>query len=347
MATVIKHLSQRLFKPTPPDWLGPPVRETESGKIRRIGVELEFSGLGIEQIARTLRDTVGGSISPISPYECDVEDTPHGTYHIELDSSYVKRLGREDDDKPDDQGLFSLERLSDEVIGAIAKQIVPFEIVTPPLPMSDLEQMNDLVTRLREAGARGTHDSPIYAFGLHLNPELPDTQADTLLAYLQAFVCLFPWLAKASKVDWSRRITPYIDRFGSDYARLITEPDYAPDMDQLIDDYLQYNATRNRALDMLPVFAEVDMERVKAGVDTRLVKPRPALHYRLPNCLIDEQGWTLEEPWRHWLQVEHLAVDHARRDAVMHAYRQHLDDPVAKLFDVWARDCEQWLTPIP
>ncbi|WP_370299796.1 amidoligase family protein [Abyssibacter sp.] len=343
---MIKHIIQRWINPSPSDWTGPPVIHTASGKLRRIGIELEFSGLGIEQIARIVKDVVGGSISPISPYECDVDDTPHGTYHIELDSSYVKRLGRHDDDKPDDGGLFSFERLSDEVIGAIAKQIVPFEIVTPPIPMPELGTLNELVSRLRKAGAQGTHHSPIYAFGLHMNPELPDTEAATLLGYLQAFVCLFPWLARESKVDWSRRVTPYIDRFPSSYTRLITAPDYAPDLAGLIDDYLDHNATRNRALDMLPVFGEVDWDRIDAALDTHLVKPRPALHYRLPNCLIDEDGWTLDEPWRHWLQVEHLAHDEARRQAMMHAFRQHLDDPVSKLFDVWARDCEQWLLPL-
>lgn len=321
--------------------------QTSSGKLRRIGIELEFSGLGIEQIARTVKAVIGGSISPISPYECDVEETPHGTYHIELDSSYVKRLGRHEDDKPDDGGLFSLEKLSDEVIGAIAKQVVPFEIVTPPIPMPELDTLNALVEQLRAAGAQGTHHSPIYAFGLHMNPELPDTRAETLLAYLQSFICLFPWLARESKVDWSRRITPYIDRFGSSYARLITAPDYAPDMDHLIDDYIEHNPTRNRALDMLPVFAEVDWDRLDAALDTHLVKARPALHYRLPNCLIDEDGWTLDEPWRHWLQVEYLAYDEPRRQAMMHAYRKHLDDPLSKLFDVWARDCERWLLPLP
>lgn len=324
----------------------PPRRLTESGAPRRIGVELEFSGLGIETIARHLHEAVGGSIDPLSPYEYDVTDTEFGTFHIELDSDYIKRLGRRDDDKPDDESFFSFDKLSDDLIGAVAKQVVPFEIVTPPMPMTALHRLNPLIEKLRTSGARGTHHSPIYAFGLHMNPELPDVSASTITAYLQAFVCLFPWLAKQSRVDWSRRITPYIDRFGADYNRLITEPDYAPDMDRLIDDYLRYNATRNRALDMLPVFAHVDEPRVAESVSMRLVKARPALHYRLPNCLIDEPGWTLAEPWRHWLQVEHLAADDARRAEVMAGFREHLDDPLSRLFDVWARTCERWLVDL-
>ena len=179
-----------------------------------------------------------------------------------------------------------------------------------------------------------------------MNPELPDSNAETLLAYLQAFVCLFPWLLKRSEVDWSRRIAPYIDKFGSDYVEHLIAADYAPDRETLIDDYLQFNPTRNRALDMLPAFANVDEKRVRDVVDSNLIKPRPALHYRLPNCLIDEDGWNLDTPWRHWLQVEHLAADDDTRRNMMAAFLDHLDDPIQKLLDDWTKRTETWLVDL-
>jgi hypothetical protein len=37
-----------------------------------------------------------------------------------------------------------------------------------------------------------------------------------------------------------------------------------PDLDTLIDDYLEYNPTRNRALDFLPLFLHLD-EDARAG----------------------------------------------------------------------------------
>ncbi len=50
-----------------------------------MGVEFEFTGLSMEQIARLLRDNLGGQIYPLSPYEYKVLDTPYGDFKVELD----------------------------------------------------------------------------------------------------------------------------------------------------------------------------------------------------------------------------------------------------------------------
>jgi len=87
-------------------------------------------------------------------------------------------------------------------------------------------------------------------------------------------------------------------------------PDYQPDLDALIDDFLHFTPTRNRPLDMLPLFAWLDEDKVmQAPVEKDLIKARPALHYRLPNCLIDEPDWSLSVPWNDWIEVERLAAD--------------------------------------
>ena len=68
--------------------------------------------------------------------------------------------------------------------------------------------------------------------------------------------------------------------------------DYPATADRLIDDYVRFNPTRNRPLDMLPVLACLDRERTLAAVeDPHLTKPRPAFHYRMPNSLLDEPDW--------------------------------------------------------
>jgi len=41
-------------------------------------------------------------------------------------------------------------------IASIAWQIVPLEIVTPPIPLDRLDEVDDLVAALRDAGAHGT-----------------------------------------------------------------------------------------------------------------------------------------------------------------------------------------------
>jgi hypothetical protein len=94
---------------------------------------------------------------------------------------------------------------------------------------------------------------------------------------------------------------------------------------------------------MLPLFAFVDLPRVRAAIDDPRIKPRPALHYRLPNCEIDRPDWGVRHAWADWLQVEHLAADEARLNEVCARYCAYLDRPLGWLMDDWAGLVEPWL----
>lgn len=327
-------------------WPQPPRTHSAEDKPRRMGIEIEFSGLGMERIADIIRKVLGGRIDQQSKYEYFLRDAEMGDFRgdfgIELDSEYMKKLGREHDPEAE---VDDLENLAESVISLIAEQVVPFEVVSPPIPLPEVWRIDSVIQELREAGARGTRQAPLYAFGLHMNPELPDLHHNTVLAYLRAFLALFEWLVKRSEVDLSRRITPYIDPFPKAYMRLLLDADYAPDMDQLIDDYLTHNPTRNRALDMLPLFRHIDEQRVINVVDDDRIKARPTFHYRLPNCQIDEPDWGLIRAWRDWLQVEALAADATRLDAVMQAWHKHSSGITGGLFEDWSKDCASFLLP--
>ncbi len=99
------------------------------------------------------------------------------------------------------------------------------------------------------------------------------------------------------------------------------QPDYPADVGRLIDDYLEHNPTRNRPLDLLPVLAYLDKDRVMSKVeDPHLVKARPAYHYRLPNCLTDEPNWRIAREWNTWVAVERLAADADKLAAMSRDY---------------------------
>lgn len=323
-------------------WPMPIRTHARSKGMRRLGVELEFAGLDIDEITRIVHEELGGEIDKVSDYEHFVRDTDMGDFGIELDFSYLKKLGRERDPEME---IDDLDDLSETVLALLAKQVVPYEIVTPPLPMDQVWRLETLFQRMRRAGAKGTRHAIQNAFGLHLNPEMPDLSAETILAYLRAFLCLFDWLKDRSEVDLTRRVTPYIDPFEKRYIRLVMAEDYAPDISQLIDDYLKHNPTRNRAVDLLPLFCHIDEPRLRAVIDDDRVKPRPTLHYRLPNCLIDESDWALVHPWRDWLQIEALACDPKRLDAVSRGYRKYLNNATSGLFKDWSKTCTRWLLP--
>ncbi|MGN8157718.1 amidoligase family protein [Salinisphaera sp. RV14] len=318
----------------------PSRRHTQAHVGRRIGVELELTGLAIERMAMRIQAVLGGRIVPHSAYEYTVADTAFGDFTAELDYAYLKARGRQDAGS----GFWDeIAQLSDDLLGAVAKHVVPMEIVAPPIALDRVHELHPLIADLRAAGARGTNVSAIYAFGLHFNIEVPDTDAATLLDYMRAFVVAFDWLKGVSEIDISRRVFPYIQPYDRAYARRICDADYAPDLATLIDDYLAVNASRNRALDMLPLFAWLDAERVDAVIGDALVKARPTLHYRLPNCEIEKPGWDLHPAWNHWWVIEELAADRERLGAVCADYCATLDAPLGDPFGRWREQFERTL----
>jgi hypothetical protein len=327
--------------PSPPHLRHPPLRQTASGATRRVGVELELSGLAGEEVAAAVAAQIGGQVEPVSRYEHRVQGDPAGPWVVELDFRFLKEWGR----RPASEGpLAAIDEAAEGLLRAGAERLVPWEVASPPLPLGRLDEAQALVERLRHMGAQGTSSGLAYAFGLQLNPEMPATDARTIARYLKAFLCLFDWLKERAQVDLARRITPYIDPFPVDYVRRVVDTGYWPDTRRLIDDYLAVNPTRNRALDMLPLFAHLDAERVQAVVDDPRVRARPAMHYRLPNCEIDRPGWGIQIAWDDWLQVEHLAADPQRLEGLCTAFCEFLDRPMGRLLEDWTPQVGPWLT---
>ncbi len=331
-----------VLMPDKPSYPMPSSVHTGRGEPRRIGVELEFAGLDLPLASRLVADALGGEIEVLSDYEHRVETPELGPFNVELDFEYLKARGREGPSQTEGLGA-DLEQWSEEVIAGIARQVVPLEVVSPPLPMARLAEVDVLVAALRAEGALGTGHSPIYAFGLHLNPEMPALDAATIVAYMQAFLCLHDWLIEREQVDLSRRITPYINAFPREYVERVLAPGYAPEQTGFADDYLQWNADRNRALDLLPLLAHLDEDRVRRAIDDPRIKARPALHYRLPNCEVDAEGWGVHRAWGHWLAVEHLAGDDAVRADFCAAYLAHLERGLGGLLEPWWKQCEERL----
>src|SRR6185436_20978207 len=102
----------------------------------------------------------------------------------------------------------------------------PTEISAPPIPITDLAPLDALRDLLRQAGAKGTRRSVLYAFGMHINPELPSDDPAEVRDVMRAFLLLEPWLRERTEVDLTRRIAPYINPFPREYARLILREDY-------------------------------------------------------------------------------------------------------------------------
>ena len=323
----------------------PPWRTNPEGQPRRIGVELEMSGPTLDELAVVAASFLRCEVIESSRYERSLRGDPAGDWIVELDFHLLKKLGQTERDP---QALTDdLLQSAEDALHAVAQTLVPVEIVSPPLPMQRLPEVETLIARLREAGAKGTRDHPLNAFGMQFNPEIPHADAATLTAYVRAFVCLYDWLYARADIDLTRRLTSYVAPYPLDYVRLVTTPDYAPDLPGLIDDYLRHNPTRNRALDLLPLFAHLDPARVAAVTDDPLIKPRPAFHYRLPDCQIDRPDWGIAAAWDDWLQVERLAADPERLAGCCADCHEFMARPaLERWLGDWADEVAgRWLAP--
>lgn len=266
-----------------------------------MGYELEFSGLSLDEASAAVGRAFGAEVKHETAAERSVTVEPFGGFTITIDWQYLERTA-EEDARTGEHATWV------RALGDTAALVVPMEVVCPPVPVERMHELDPMVDELRATGARGTGTSMIAAYGLHINVEPPALHAQTLNRYIQAFGLLQYWLEDRLAIDTTRQLSPYIDRWPDAYVAESLSPT-APDQDALIDHYLVHNASRNRALDLLPLFAELDDERVHAVIDDSLLKPRPAFHFRLPNCEIERPDWGLPDPWNAWWTVEQLVAN--------------------------------------
>ncbi len=329
----------------------PPLTKNESGQERTVGFELEFAGLELSRTAEIIQESFGGDIIEGSRYEYSIKNTELGDFRVELDAVILQKMASKNlfQNFGLDIDTGKLGNSIEDVLDKMAKTVVPIEIVMPPVKLADIERLETLQMQLQKNKAEGTKTSLIHAFGMHLNIECPSLDTDTLLAYLRSFLLLYPWLLEKLNVDITRRISPFVDSFPDAYVNKVLDPEYQPDRDTFMNDYLQFNDTRNRPLDMMPIFGLLDEERTQKTLGGEKNNPRPTFHYRLPNSKIDEPGWKFSGEWNDWCEVEKLAVNTdmltklsklylMRRRKTLVSFKKEWSETVAILLDLEERE---------
>ncbi|MDX1541077.1 MAG: amidoligase family protein [Geminicoccaceae bacterium] len=303
--------------------------------MRRVGVEIEFAGVEVDDAADLVRQHFGGQTKTLDVHRTRVEGTRIGDFIVELDSMYAH---------PDtDSALLGKlkGKMKDRVTGAVGDVVglwLPNEIIAPPIPYDQLPELDRLIDRLRDRGAEGTGASVFYGFGLQLNPEVSRRDAGYLLRHLQAYLILSPWLREEIEIDLTRRLLPFADPFPDEYVRTVLAADYAPPLHRLIRDYIEHNPSRNRELDLMPLFMELAPEVTGELVDDPHIKARPTFHYRLPNARLDDPNWggvALE--WNRWVEVERLAADRERLEEARAEVHEHLEREADRGWLDWLR----------
>lgn len=323
----------------------PPATINSSGEERRAGYEFEFTGLSLDDSAAIITDLYGGEIEQISSYEYNIKGTELGDFGVELDAQLLRDKKYEtilrkvglDIETFDDKKSFEKSLME------MASSVVPFEIVTPPVPLSGMHHLEKLIHQLREKKAQGTRSSFFYAFGLHINPEISSKKVQSLLSHLRAYMLLDAWIRKDASIDISRRLTPYINEYEKEYVKLILNEEYQPDLRQFIKDYFAFGNSRNRPLDLLPLFMHLDEEYTDKMLDETLTSARPTWHYRLPNCSLDDENWWLASEWNRWALVEKLADDETSLNELSTKYRELESQSIFGFETKWVGLMERWV----
>ncbi|MEL6619029.1 MAG: amidoligase family protein [Pseudomonadota bacterium] len=275
-----------------PDLIPLPTPHTADGQSRRVGVEVEMGGLPAAQVAAGLAMACGGTVDEHSAHAFEVSGSRFGDVEVYLDTRFRKEA-----ETWLHQGGLDLAQL-----------VVPVEVVTPPIEPDLLGELDHAMQALADAGATGTADGLLLGFGVHLNVEIAGESADQIGAVLTSFALLEETLRDTLQIDATRRLLPFTARYPTAMIdRLVAER--GAGMDALVQLYLDENPTRNSALDMLPVFAHLAPDAVAERITDDAVTARPTYHYRLPDCRLDESGWSITAEWNRWTVIERAARD--------------------------------------
>ncbi len=328
----------------------PPVIHNENGELRKVGFELEFTNVDTEASARIIQEIYGGEILKENRFLQKVVNTSVGDFTVEFDLTFLtekkyKKAFEIFDIHPETIkfGDRTLEENLEALLESVTGKIFPFEIACPPVCINQLDRLEALREALFRNHAQGTESFPTNAFGTHINVEIPTKDVTTMLAYIRAFILLYPYLLEVGKTDLARKLSPFIDPYPDEFADLILDNDYAPDLDTFIRDYHYFNPDRNRPLDLYPLFAALNKNLLTQYTGLGKVKPRNTFHYRLPNSSISEPTWTLAQEWNNWVTLEELAHDREKIKTLSQEYLAMKKDTIIGFETRWNKRTKEWL----
>jgi Putative amidoligase enzyme len=277
-----------------------PTSHDREGNPRAVGVEIELGGLSEEEVAGIASNCLHGSVVKKGGSILEVKDTSLGDLEVYLDTAFK--------DHPNPAVKQAVE---------MGRSVIPIEIVTEPIPVSDLPLLDTLVEALRAAGAQGTEDHLLNGYGVHFNVSVISLTAEDIVPVVRAFALVEDWLRSSDPIDFSRRILPFVGKYPRSFLDSVAEEAADWSLADLVRVYLEKTPTRNRALDLLPLLRQIDEESVVRilGEDASAVKARPTYHYRLPDSRVGEPGWSIGKAWSTWCFVEQVA---ARQDLLDH-----------------------------
>src|SRR5688500_18920608 len=113
----------------------PPIVRNARGEIRKAGFELEYTGLSLESAAVIITHVFGGQHEADSASIQCVTGAKFGTFQLEMDTTVLKDRKYEPIVRAVGIDPTTAERTITKLFAVAG---VPYEIVTPPIPITEL-----------------------------------------------------------------------------------------------------------------------------------------------------------------------------------------------------------------
>ena len=269
-----------------------PNATTEGGHARKIGVEVEFSGLTVADTVNVVEKGLSGTPEGDDQFLRHVKGTRVGDIKVELDT--VAKAASDVD-------------LVRHGLDA-ARAVVPIEIITDPLDLFQLQEFSDFLGDLRDAGAQGSRSGVLLGFGVHLNPEVVGLTHSHTVETIRAYGLLEAHLRRVERLNLTRRVLPFVAPWPEAFVTALLDKNVTS-LNDVLQLAITHLSSRNHGLDLFPLLKYAAPDQFEDGFTDTLTSGRPTFHFRLPDCRIDETGWDLTQPWALWHCVEMVAAD--------------------------------------
>ncbi len=206
---------------------------------RRFGVEIEFGGINSYDTAKILQTYFGGTLS-ISKREILV-----GIDNISKNSDQVYKVVEIDDYVVNGTSLGDLKVITEfneeSSIIDLAKVKKVTEVITPPLNVSKLYELDRMAMVLRQHGAKGTRND--LAVGIHVTCELnngviKDELSLLLVDLLRNIMSNKHWKENQYYLNIPNSRAKYLTPYSDGFMKKLLNPNYRPTMDELYDDFI-------------------------------------------------------------------------------------------------------------
>ena len=271
------------------------------GEQAAVGVELEFTRLGARAAGDALRRSLGGVLEIEDRHAVHLRGSEIGDLSIEIDLRHAHP-------HRDSTGVWPrLGPRGAAVLGTLASPFAPREIIFPPRPPQRLGDIDRAVEILRRAGARGDGSATFDTLGLHFNIAAHRLDVATIrrttLTFARRDAAMRARIAGDDPQLMARLAPPYPRR----YVDRLRSADAGQSIAEFTDDYLAFNPTRRRALDLLPLLLHLDAPRIRAALPREKIAARPVYHWRLPVARVERPGWTVLDDWNDWIELDAAA----------------------------------------